>query len=344
MSRPVLFATNHVPPDRRGAFAALHARVPIELALFGGRSHHATEAVADPGVPHRHVAQRELHGLAASGDYRAVVCGTAGRVALPASYAGARRAGVPFVLWSALWAQPRSAAHAAGTLLLRRIYADADAVVAYGPHVAAHARRRGARRVYVAPQAVDRAFWSEPGQAGTTGPTTFLFVGRPAPGKGVAELRSAWGASGLAGRARLVLVGLDTGDEPDASIITHPPADPVAVRNFYAAADVLVVPSVPTPTFREPWGLVCNEAMHQETPIIATDAVGAAAGGLVRHERSGLVVPTGDPAALRSALVRLHEEPALRQRMGIQARRDVAAFSFDAWADGMASALQLDRT
>lgn len=340
----VLFVTNHVPPDRRGAFAALHARVPIELALFGGRSHHATEGVTDPGVPHRHVAQRELFGLAAGGDYGAVVCGTAGRLALPASYAGARRSGTPFVLWSALWAQPRSPAHLGGALLLSRIYRDAEAVVAYGPHVAAHARRRGARRVHVAPQAVDQAFWSQPGLAPPHTESAFLFVGRPAPEKGLAGLLQAWRASGLpAAGARLELVGVEPALEPGDAITAHASADPVALRNFYAAADVLVVPSVRSPTFREPWGLVVNEAMHQGLPIIATDAVGAAAGGLVRHERNGLVVSAGDTAALTAALRRLHEEPALRRRMGNQARRDVAAFSFDAWADGMAGALRFDR-
>src|SRR4051794_12934978 len=51
--RPVLVVTNHVPPDRAGAFAALHAREGIELALFGGRSHHATAGLSDPGVPYR---------------------------------------------------------------------------------------------------------------------------------------------------------------------------------------------------------------------------------------------------------------------------------------------------
>jgi glycosyltransferase involved in cell wall biosynthesis len=79
--------------------------------------------------------------------------------------------------------------------------------------------------------------------------------------------------------------------------------------------------------------------MHQGLPIIATDAVGAAAGGLVRHERNGLVVPARDEAALAAALRRLHEEPALRERMGLQGRRDAAAFHFEAWADGMARAL-----
>ena len=55
--RPVLFVTNLVAPDRVGAFRALHARSGIELALFGGRSHHATGPVLDHGVPARAVEQ-----------------------------------------------------------------------------------------------------------------------------------------------------------------------------------------------------------------------------------------------------------------------------------------------
>src|ERR1019366_8022522 len=70
------------------------------------------------------------------------------------------------------------------------------------------------------------------------------------------------------------------------------------LREVYAAGDVLVVPSIATRTFREPWGLVVNEAMNRGLAVIATDAVGAAAGGLVRDGQSGLIVPAGDPLAL----------------------------------------------
>ena len=45
------------------------------------------------------------------------------------------------------------------------------------------------------------------------------------------------------------------------------------------------MPSIATPTFREPWGLVVNEAMNRGLAVIASDAVGAAAGGLVADER-----------------------------------------------------------
>ena len=88
------------------------------------------------------------------------------------------------------------------------------------------------------------------------------------------------------------------------------PQPPEQVRNFLAAADVLVIPSLRTRSFREPWGLVANEAMNQSTPIIATDEVGAVAGGLVRHERNGLVVPAGDARRWPAALRRLHDDAA----------------------------------
>jgi glycosyltransferase involved in cell wall biosynthesis len=107
----------------------------------------------------------------------------------------------------------------------------------------------------------------------------------------------------------------------------------------YAACEVLVVPSVPTPTFREPWGLVINEAMNRGLAVIASDAVGAAAGGLVRDGENGLVVPAGDSGALAGAIARLAGDGALRERMGAAGRSDVAAYSHDAWAAGFARAL-----
>jgi glycosyltransferase involved in cell wall biosynthesis len=59
----------------------------------------------------------------------------------------------------------------------------------------------------------------------------------------------------------------------------------------------------------------------------------------VQHERTGLVVPAGDPAALQSALRRLRAEPELRIRLGSQARDAVAAYTYDAWVTGMSRAL-----
>jgi glycosyltransferase involved in cell wall biosynthesis len=345
-ARPVLLVTGFVAPDRVGAFRALHAREGLELGLFGGRGHHATGAVADPGVPRRSIGEREAFALAASGRYRAVIAGTAGRTALPAAWRGARRARVPFLLWSALWAHPRTPAHALlGTPLLRVLYRDADAVIAYGPHVARFVAARGARNVHVAPQAVDAAFWAAPIAASDRErppEATFvaLSVGRGARYKGLPELLAAWRRSGLAPpRSALVVVGDGTAEAVPPGVHLAGPQPPAALRNFYAGADVLVMPAIATRHTREPWGLVANEAMHRALPVIATDAVGAAAGGLVQDDRNGLVVPAGDPEALALALRTLRDDPGLRGRLGAAAARDVAPYSQDAWAASVGRAL-----
>jgi len=80
--------------------------------------------------------------------------------------------------------------------------------------------------------------------------------------------------------------------------------------------------------------------MCQATPLIASDAVGAVAGGLVRDGRNGLVAPAGDAAALASRIRTFAVNPELRQRLSAAARADVEAFSERAWVEGVQRALR----
>jgi glycosyltransferase involved in cell wall biosynthesis len=349
--KPVLFVTGHAPAYRVGAFKRLHERENVEFALFGGRLKHGGGSTAgDLSFPHCHVREHELYALAGSGRYRAVVCPTGGRVAPLATWAGARRAQVPLILWASLWAHPRSAAHTLSYPALRRLYRKADAVVTYGPHVSAYVRSHGAERVHVAPQSVDNEFWGSSDVSLPNDPrwptnigVTFLFAGRATREKGLGVLVEAWSTSGLqAPTAALVLVG--AGSTPPwvptgGAVVGLDPVPQQQLRNFYAAADVLVVPSIATRTFREPWGLVVNEAMNRGLPVIASDAVGAAAGGLVQDGRNGRVVPADEPVALAAALRELAGDRALRARMAAAGRADVGAYTYDAWARGFSDAL-----
>jgi glycosyltransferase involved in cell wall biosynthesis len=266
---------------------------------------------------------------------------------LPAAWRGARRARVPFVLWSALWAQLSTPAHLVARPLMAWIYRDADAVVAYGPHVADFARAHGATNVHVAPQAVDNAFWSEPPSGAvaadaTAMPFTCAFAGRAVAEKGLDVLLGAWERCGLRTEEAVLLLagpGLEPATAQRDGVVALGALPPIELRNFYARADVLVIPSIATRSFREPWGLVANEAMNQLTAIIASDAVGAAAGGLVRHERNGLIVAAGDETPLAAAIRRLHDESELRRRMTVTGAADVGAYTYEAWAEGFAGAL-----
>ncbi len=337
--KPVLFVTGHVAADRAGAFERLHERAGIELALFGGRHRHgAPPGAAPPAVPHRLVDQREIGALVRSGAYRAVVAGTGGRVALPLAWRASQQAGVPFVFWAALWRTPRTAAHLAALPLMRSIYRNCAAVVTYGGHVSAHVRAHGATRVFVAPQAVDNEFWSAAAAPRSDQRFAALFVGRPAREKGLAVALEAWRRAALDG-ATLTLVG-DLGGCAAPGVLAVGRKPPPQLRNFYAACDVLVVPSIRTHRFIEPWALVVNEAMNQGAAIIASDAVGAAAGGLVRDGRNGLIVAERDPVALAHALGDLAADRERTAALGAAGRDDVRAYSFDAWADAFAQVLE----
>jgi glycosyltransferase involved in cell wall biosynthesis len=70
----------------------------------------------------------------------------------------------------------------------------------------------------------------------------------------------------------------------------------------YHVCDVLVHPSE-----FEPWGLVINEAVACDLPIITTSVVGAAV-ELVRHRRNGLIVPPRNVAALADAICEITQD------------------------------------
>ncbi|HYH58753.1 MAG TPA: glycosyltransferase family 4 protein [Thermoleophilaceae bacterium] len=347
-ARPACLVTNVVSHYREGPFALLCEAEDVEVIAWAHRG------PAPPGMRLRTPTQLGAARLAGSGRYRAVIGGMSGRVALPGAYLGARRAGVPFVLWATIWAHPRTPAHALSWLPLRRLYRHADAVATYGPHVSDYvAERRGrADDVFVATQAVSpdrfaRAVGDDErlaarARAGANGDAPlFLFVGRLEREKGLETLLEAWRRAGVAGEGALAVAG----DGPLGARVAGPGVTALGrveqddLPALYAAADALVVPSIATRTFREPWGLVANEAMHQGTPVVASDAVGAVAGGLIRDGRNGLVFPGGDAGVLATRLRTLALNPDLRAALGGAARDDVAPYTPEAWVGGMSQAL-----
>lgn len=348
--RPACLIVGAVSPYRREAFRLLAEREHVEVIAW---------RQAGPPVEGLTVHRTSEAGaarLAASGRYRAVISGLGGRFALPGAYLAARARRLPFVLWAGIWAHPRTAAHALSRLPTRHLYRHADAVATYGTHVSRHveAHRGAGAGVFVAPQAVDVAHFGRTVSRGERAAARLragiegdgllvLYVGRLEAEKGVPTLLEAWREARLGPGSRLALAG--EGPLAHEARRSGPRVralgyiEALELPALYAAADVLVLPSVRTATFTEPWGLVVNEAMLQSTPVIASDAVGAVAGGLVRDGRTGLVFPAADPAALGARLQALAGSPDLRSDLGQAARRAASELTPAAWAQGMGRAL-----
>ena len=280
--------------------------------------------------------------------YDAVVKSLNGKLMLPLVYGASRARGLPFVLWTGMWHHPRTGFHRVTRPLTRHVYRGAEAIVAYGEHVERYLVETAdveASKVFVAGQAVEPERFAAVRPA-RNGEAEVLFIGQFEERKGVADLLGAFAELGDV-RARLRLVGngslepevaRSAARDPRMEVVGYLPQE--RLPEALARARCLVLPSITTALDREPWGLVVNEAMHAGVPVIATDAVGAAAGGLVRHDSNGLIVPERNPPALAAAIRRLATDAALAARLGDQARRDVERFSHRAMADAFEAAVE----
>ena len=108
---------------------------------------------------------------------------------------------------------------------------------------------------------------------------------------------------------------------------------------YYSVADAVVVPSVTTPIFKEPWGLIVNEAMNQTTVVIASDAVGAAAGGLIKNGENGIIVPEGNPNILANAIEEILSDEEYQKQLAFSAKKTIEGWIYDKMARGFIDAV-----
>lgn len=83
----------------------------------------------------------------------------------------------------------------------------------------------------------------------------------------------------------------------------------------YDMADVFVLP-----TLGDSWGLVINEALYFNLPVITTEAAGAK--HLVRETESGMVIDPADSDELSSALKRIYDDENFRKKCAENASKE----------------------
>ncbi len=159
---------------------------------------------------------------------------------------------------------------------------------------------------------------------------TIGYAGRLVEEKGVHILLDA--AHALGGEWRLLLYGEGPQKEAlSARAAALGVSDRVQFRghapsrqmpDVYRQMDVLVLPSLTRPNWKEQFGRVLVEAMACGVVVVGSDSgeiPNVIASGPAPD--AGLVVPEGDANALTAALSRLRDDPSLRQMLGEQGRR-----------------------
>jgi colanic acid/amylovoran biosynthesis glycosyltransferase len=199
--------------------------------------------------------------------------------------------------------------------LLRR----ARLVIGASEFLANAARELGARHVrIVVPLVAIPDEVREPAD-----PPHVLFAGRLSPEKGILDFLEA-----TEGLPRVIVGDGPLRDRVPDAVGFVPPSE---VGAYYERAAVVCVPSR-----REGYGLAAREAMAYGRPVVAI-AVGGLADA-IEDGVTGLLVPPGDPVALRGAIERALGDRALRDRLG-SAARDAAMGPLAGLADAYEAAL-----
>ncbi len=254
-------------------------------------------------------------------------------------WAAHRLRGVPYVAHLHLDAGPSGPA---GGLLklykpvvLRRVLRGAGVVVVFTEEQAESViTSYGVEpsKLRVVPNGVDSSFFHPPRRLPMGRRPRLLFVGRLSVQKNLPQLLDA--LEGVSERFDTVLVGngeLETelrtrvAQRGLRNVTFAGRADGEALRSRYAEADVFVLPSE-----REGMPLVLLEAMAMALPTVATDIPGTRD---VVDDLVGTLVPLGDAAALRAALIDLSSDPAAYERMSAAARARSETYTWETVAD-----------
>ncbi len=223
---------------------------------------------------------------------------------------------------------------------VQRAFGAASALLGVSDGVAEYLERQPAARgrVHVVPNGVDPSRFLRPPTTAVPSPTrgtapmTVGFVGTLKPWHGVEDLVEAFAQMhDLDPHTRLLIVG-DGPQRPRLmeqtvacgieNAVDFPGAvAPSEIPPMLASLDVAVAPYPPLEDFYfSPLKLF--EYMAAGLSIVAA-SIGQIR-QLIVHGTTGVLYPPGDTAALTAALIRLRADPALRRRLGDEARRVAA--------------------
>jgi glycosyltransferase involved in cell wall biosynthesis len=186
-----------------------------------------------------------------------------------------------------------------------------------------------ARDVHVIPNGVDQRRY-HPGDGTRAAVPTVLALGRVEPYKRVELIVDA--VATLPG-VRLIVAGAGTGlDGVRARVAARGIGDRVEVRGFVDEDEKVrllqTAHVVVSASEKEGWGLTMLEAGACATPVVAADVPGLR--DAVRDGETGLLVPSGDVAALAAAVDRVLRDATLRERLAAANLRWAGRFAWDA--------------
>lgn len=128
---------------------------------------------------------------------------------------------------------------------------------------------------------------------------------------------------------------------PPERIGVHGRVGRAEVPIWLSAFDVCTNPLPDNEHNRRASPLKIFEYMAARRPSVVTDLAGTVE--VLHHEQNALLVPPGDHEALAAAIRRIHDDPALSQRLANQAREDVEQYTWEKRVGRILARLEAER-
>ncbi len=207
---------------------------------------------------------------------------------------------------------------------LRRLFGQADGLIAVSEFIAGRLRGLGAPAAKVRVEPIGIPLPAEPAGLPPVERAGVTFVGRLIEQKGVHHLLDAYAQLSPELQARHPLRIVGTGalagvlrerietERLNAELLGY--RTPAKVAELLAATSVFCAPSIAFDGAEEAFGIVYLEAAAAGCPVVAYVSGGVPESVLNGH--TGLLAPEGDRPALGAALRRLLQEPSLAADFG----------------------------
>ena len=367
-----LLVTNFCPFYRIKLYKILNDELKLKILFYSAGTEKYWEAsnaqgkkeaqniyLADDGANKLVILWRYVKVLFSS-ETKGIIQGFNGAAFIFLGYLIARLRGIPFGIWTGLWYHPRTFFHTLTRSLTDFIYRHADFAVVYGTHVKAYLVGRGMKedRIFIAQNTADNELYSKiptdeeklsfrEKYGLAENEPALLYVGRFSAEKGPKELLKA--LSLVKDPPKLIMIGKgpekewceNFAKEKNLSVIFAGYVANEELYHYYNAIPIVVIPSVDMPELKEAWSLTVNECMNQGCVVVATESVGAAAGGLVEDGRTGFIVPERDPEKMAAAIEKLVKDKELRETLSQNAKAKIATWDYDHMAEGFRQAVTL---
>ncbi len=263
------------------------------------------------------------------------------------------------MLWTGEWHLPLTTLRTVTFPLVRQIYSRSDAIAVYGPHIREYLSNFGVaeEKISIAWNTVDTDKFENFDQADVArlrerwniadDAVVIMFVGRLVAEKGIKYLIDAYEEAQEKTDRETCLLIVGDGDRPTEltqradgiqNVVFTGYVNNDGLPEYYALADTFVLPSIITAEFREPWGLVVNEAMSSGTPVITTGQVGAA--NIIENGENGFIVPERNVENLTDRLIAIFENPEIAMKLGERAKKDIQAYDYERMFSGLDHAVQ----